>query len=95
MNALRSTLFLFIDSSQFTPVYPESPVAGPSGLSTCGRSDECVPCQETSGQKKQSKNTRFADAFLLICESCLVILIFLTEHSGSFFFSKKYYKLFA
>ncbi|KAH6932454.1 hypothetical protein HPB50_006055 [Hyalomma asiaticum] len=54
MNALRSTLFLFIDSSQFTPVYPESPVAGPSGLSTCGRSDERVPCQETSGQKKQT-----------------------------------------
>ncbi|KAH6920426.1 hypothetical protein HPB50_028584 [Hyalomma asiaticum] len=41
-------------SSQFTPVYPESPVAGPSGLSTCGRSDERVPCQETSGQKKQT-----------------------------------------
>ncbi|XP_049271422.1 uncharacterized protein LOC125758372 [Rhipicephalus sanguineus] len=39
------------DSSQ-TPVHPESPMPGPSGLSTCGRADECAPCPETSGQDK-------------------------------------------
>ncbi|XP_075736182.1 uncharacterized protein LOC142776430 isoform X3 [Rhipicephalus microplus] len=56
------------DSSQ-TQVDPESPVPGPSGLFTCGRSDEFAPCPEIFNQEKPTKKTRFGDVFLFLTPS--------------------------
>ncbi|KAH8032830.1 hypothetical protein HPB51_002984 [Rhipicephalus microplus] len=50
-NLGQKSIAQIADSSQ-TPVDPESPVPGASGLFTCGRSDEFAPCPEISNQEK-------------------------------------------
>lgn len=50
-NLGQKSITQIADSSQ-TSVDPESPMPGPSGLSTCGRSDEFAPCPEISNQEK-------------------------------------------